>query len=437
MWKWACLVPHPPIILPEVGRGRQTEAHKTLEGFRKLAERLKGQRPDTLLVLSPHAPLNRGFSLWAASRYRGDLGSFGISQVSLDMEGAEEAAERLQGWLSPKVPLSFVRHEQMSLDHGALVPLQMILPSFEHIPRIILANPVGLTMKEALETGRVLRQFDSPGSWALLASGDLSHRLDSEGPYGFHPDGVVFDRSVREALIDSAPERLLGLSDSVIGNAGQCGLQSLLILLGLVGRDPVKVHSYESPFGVGYATASWRNVSPPVALARENLEHILSEGKELDPAQTRERFSHWSLWSSPAACFVTLKTSGGALRGCIGTLSPETASLGEEILRNSLLSVQNDPRFSPVTSDEWPDLVVSVDVLGPLEKIDSPDCLDPRCWGVVVSHGTRKGVLLPDLPGVDSVDRQLTIARQKAGIPESVPFEIHRFSVVRYSEDGE
>ena len=435
MWLWACVVPHPPIVIPEVGHGREREAAATLEGFHALARELEGIEPEVLVVLSPHAPRRRGLTLISASSYRGDLGDFGAPRVSLAFDAAPEWS-RFHGQLSGRLPLSVLKGEEVALDHGAMVPLAMLKESLGS-PALILANPTGMTAPEAFEAGKLLREAPPEGRWALLASGDLSHRLAADGPYGLHPDGALFDRAVCDALRDSSASPLQVLPEKIIDNAGQCGLQSVLFFLGLTAGDPVVLHSYEAPFGVGYATAGWRNLPSPVSLVRCNLKTLLSTGRPRNSADARRRFPDSLLWSGPGACFVSLKTREGRLRGCIGTLSPVTFSLGEEILRNSVLAASSDPRFQPVSDQEWGTLSVSVDVLGPLEPVDSEAELDPSQWGVVVARGDRKGVLLPDLPGVETVARQLAIAREKAGIPTGVDCQLFRFSVTRYQERTE
>ncbi len=133
-----------------------------------------------------------------------------------------------------------------------------------------------------------------------------------------------------------------------------------------------------------------------------------------------------------AGCFVTLHTIDGLLRGCIGTIEPSGAHLAMEIRNNAISAATKDPRFPPVSCAEVPDLRISVDVLGQPEPIVDDRELDPRRYGIIVEHGVRKGLLLPDLEGVDRVSQQISIARMKAGIPEGVPLTIYRFSVERY-----
>ena len=138
------------------------------------------------------------------------------------------------------------------------------------------------------------------------------------------------------------------------------------------------------------------------------------------------------IYGRRAACFVSLKRHG-ELRGCIGTLTPAEVDLGHEIVRNTAAAAFSDPRFPPVGPEEVAELSSSVDVLGRPEATDL-EGLDPRRYGVIVSAGARRGVLLPDLPGVDSVAQQVGIALQKAGISPDEPFAVERFTVERFRE---
>jgi AmmeMemoRadiSam system protein A len=164
----------------------------------------------------------------------------------------------------------------------------------------------------------------------------------------------------------------------------------------------------------------------PASFARSCIEAFLAR-RSPPPAPRRP------LYESPAACFVSLKRFG-ELRGCIGTLTPAEADLGREIARNGYGAAFGDPRFPPLAADELTGLTCSVDVLGEPQDCALDD-LDPARYGVIVAAGRRRGVLLPDLPGVDSVDRQVAIALQKAGIDPQEPFEVQRFTVRRFAEN--
>lgn len=132
-----------------------------------------------------------------------------------------------------------------------------------------------------------------------------------------------------------------------------------------------------------------------------------------------------------AGVFVSLKKKG-LLRGCIGTFMPACDNLAEEIIRNAISAATGDPRFSPVTPEELSGLSYSVDVLSPPEKVDDLNALDAKRYGVIVAKGGRRGLLLPDLEGVDTVEEQISIAKMKAGISINEKVELYRFEVKRY-----
>lgn len=167
--------------------------------------------------------------------------------------------------------------------------------------------------------------------------------------------------------------------------------------------------------------------SNPALFAKEIIRVSLEYSTIPDPPD--EEF-----YRQPSACFVSIKKDG-ELRGCIGTLEPAEADLGHEIIRNALSAASGDPRFPAVIADEFDHLRLSVDVLSVPEDVPGPDALDCSRYGVIVSCEYRRGVLLPDLEGVKTVENQLDIACQKAGISPSEEFAIQRFTVSRFSED--
>ena len=174
-------------------------------------------------------------------------------------------------------------------------------------------------------------------------------------------------------------------------------------------------------------------VDPYVDLARKSVEGFVQTGRPISrPAALDEE-----LLTTQAGVFVSLH-KGDDLRGCIGTISATKPCVADEIIANGVAAASQDPRFSPVRIDELDALSYSVDVLGAAEPIDSARELDPKRFGVIVSKGWRRGLLLPDLEGVDSVEMQLAIAKQKAGIaPDESGVKLERFEVIRHNAGGE
>jgi len=177
---------------------------------------------------------------------------------------------------------------------------------------------------------------------------------------------------------------------------------------------------------VGYAGITMKAMSPPARLARQTVEtyvreHRLPEVREDDPEM-----------KGRAGVFVSIHKKG-ALRGCIGTFEPTQPDIAREIVANAVSSATHDPRFTPVRADELKGLEYSVDVLTAPVPVKDRDSLEPRKYVVIVESGWRRGLLLPDLEGVDTVDQQIDICRQKAGIGPGEPVKLYSFEVKRYT----
>jgi len=165
---------------------------------------------------------------------------------------------------------------------------------------------------------------------------------------------------------------------------------------------------------------------PLVELARRTIETYVREGRIIDPPANLS-----DEMKQRRGVFVSLHRRD-SLRGCIGTIEPVRPNLAQEIIANAISAAARDPRFSPVRPDELHDLDISVDVLSEPEPIDSLDQLDPSIYGVIVQSGQRRGLLLPDLEGVDSPEQQVSIALQKAWIAPHEAYQMFRFCVVRH-----
>ena len=165
---------------------------------------------------------------------------------------------------------------------------------------------------------------------------------------------------------------------------------------------------------------------PLVKLAKETVEQYIRDGKIIKPpAEPAPEMTE------KAGVFVSIKKKG-ELRGCIGTFQPTAENVASEINQNAISAATQDPRFAPVNSSELDDLEYSVDVLTKPERVGSKKDLDPERYGVIVKSGVRRGLLLPDLEGVNTVDEQVGIACMKAGIDSDENIELYRFEVKRY-----
>lgn len=454
----AFILPHPPVILKEVGRGREADISATIRAFEATAEHIRALNPEVVVMLSPHATAYADyFHISPGAGASGDMARFGAPEVKLSVEYDPPLAKAIGDEATKAgVPAGTKGERERTLDHGTFVPLKMLRSGCPEA-RIVRIGLAGLSPMHHYRLGQaVARAVNALGRKAvLLASGDLSHKLTEDGPYGYAPEGPVYDKRITRAMAEADFLDILSIPPELNESAAACGTGSFQIMAGALDGQAVRAElmSYEGPFGVGYAVAAFVPTGPDegrrfgeaylraeaarlsgiklgeseiVRLARLSLETNVRTGKR---AALPEGLPDWMLLQR-AGTFVSLKKYG-QLRGCIGTIQPVTNSIAEEVLRNAVSAGREDPRFSPVEEGELDELTYSVDVLGEPEPAELGD-LDPQKYGVIVTGGRRRGLLLPMLEGVDTVEQQVSIARRKAGIGEAEPVTLQRFEVVRY-----
>lgn len=443
------MVPHPPVILKEVGRGREQEIRETINAYKKAAQRIRSWDPETIIVISPHAVMYRDyFHISPGRETKGDFSQFGAPQVRFHVTYDTELVQEICAIADQNnFPAGTLGERDRRLDHGTIVPLYFI---DQYVPeyKLVRIGLSGLSLETCREFGRIIRQaIDKLGKNAVIvASGDLSHRLKPDGPYGFTPEGPVYDERIMDVMGRGAFDELLDFSPELCENAGECGHRSFTILGGILEGLPVIPErlSHQDTFGVGYGICTYSIEATEKGTDGESVSHTASDPwvglaqKTIETyIRTREKISvpqglPEEMYTTQAGAFVSLKENG-MLRGCIGTISPICSCVAEEIIQNAISAATRDPRFYPVKASELSRLVYSVDVLGPTERIQSPDQLDVKQYGVVVSTGRRRGLLLPNLEGVDTIEEQISIAREKAGIrPEETDVVLERFQVVRH-----
>lgn len=453
-------VPHPPLIVPAVGRGQEALVADTVAAYDEVARRTAAHRPDLVVITSPHAPAYRdGFFVSDADAERGSLAQFGVAEEAVSTRVDTAFSEELRRRLELRgIPCAGAPIGHEGIDHGSFVPLHFLrrqgLPDAVSVVRIGLS---GLSAGDHELLGREIAETaeDLGRRLVLVASGDLSHKLKPDGPYGFDVDGPRFDAAVTDIFRRGALSELFALDGTMCDQAAECGLRSFMIAAGaLRGLSfTPELLSYEGPFGVGYAVAAFEvdgaeelseadasgladaegeGCDPFVALARATVEAYVKTGEVPPlPADLPDELA-----GRRAGAFVSLHERG-ELRGCIGTIAPTRRNLAEEVAANAVAACSQDPRFPPVRPDELDYLSYSVDVLGSPEPVSSLEELDPKRYGVIVTRGLKRGLLLPDLEGVDTVFDQVAIAKRKAGIAPGEDAKLERFEVVRHSAGGQ
>lgn len=428
-------------MVPEVGRESIAGVVDSIDAMSELTKRLIDSGAESVILISPHAPLEAdAFVAYEGPQVFGGFSHFNAPDTYFSLPVDEELLAAIREVAATK-QFGLTILGTHDLDHGTAVPLYFLLRNGWR-GKVVTLGFSFLSNDDHVRFGSCIRSaVDQVGRRvAFIASGDLSHRLKPQAPAGYNPDAHIFDEQVVDALRSNDPQRIVNIDYNLRRLAGECGFRSMLVAIGASSELPPScdVLSYEAPFGVGYlvaqitnqaAGADGKEISLP-ALARDAVETFVRSEEVLSPPQSVQ-----TLLTTRAPCFVSLKTLNGELRGCIGTIEASRDTLAEEIIANAISAATNDPRFEPVRPDELSNLRYSVDVLFPPEEAVIGD-LDPSAYGVIVEDksGGRRGLLLPDIPGIDNAEQQVEIAARKAGIARDEPVRLYRFKVERFRE---
>lgn len=457
------MVPHPPLILPEVGRGEEKCIEKTSRAYEAAAQFVADLAPETIVLSSPHSIMYADYlHISPGNHAEGDMGRFRAGKVKIARDYDEEMAIRIADLCKEEdLPAGFLGERDPSLDHGTLIPLYFILKKYQNF-RLIRLGISGISLPMHYRIGmQIQKAAEELGRRVVyVASGDLSHKLKEDGPYGLSKEGPEYDRRIMEDMGNADFENLLRYDGVFLDKAAECGHRSFVLLAGALDGLSVRAKklSHEDITGVGYGICTFEvtgkdparhflasyeqkekakiqkeaeDSDPYVALARKTIEMYIRTGIVPD-SRDKDLNLPEKMQKDRAGTFVSIHEDG-ELRGCIGTILPVRKNIAQEIIDNAVSACSRDPRFSRVRREELPYLEISVDVLSKPEDISSQAELDPKKYGVIVTKGTRRGLLLPDLPGVDTPEQQIRIAKRKAGIGESEAVHLSRFTVTRHS----
>ncbi|MCR5214383.1 MAG: AmmeMemoRadiSam system protein A [Eubacterium sp.] len=455
----AYMVPHPPMIVPDIGRGREKEIEETIRAYEKVAEDIAKIKPETIIITSPHSVMYSDyFHISPGKKAGGSFINFGAGNVSFK-EGYDEELVNILNGLAYKsdFPAGSLGEKDKNLDHGTMVPLWFIRNHYKG-GKIVRIGLSGLPLTEHYKFGMMIQEAINMTDrrCVFVASGDLSHKLKDYGPYGFAKEGPIYDERIMDISERGAFDEMLDFDETFCDKAAECGHRSFVIMAGALDGVELEIDrlSHEDVTGVGYGICIFHPKGPDnrrhfldiymeklkkrveaerekedqyVKLARASLESYIKYGKVLSipeglpPDMIRNR----------AGVFVSIHKHGN-LRGCIGTIGPTEPSIAQEIIQNAISASTRDPRFDPITEDELDLLEINVDVLGQAESVKSMDELDVKKYGVIVSCGSRRGLLLPDLEGVDTVEEQVSIAMRKGRINKGEKIKLERFEVIRH-----
>jgi AmmeMemoRadiSam system protein B/AmmeMemoRadiSam system protein A len=373
---------------------------------------------DTFIILGPnHSGRGKPFSIMTEGIWQTPLG-----EVVIDSRLAKQI---LDG--STYLEEDYSAHQYEHSIEVQLPFLQYFKGNIRLVP-IVLSHATGSIYKEiGSAIARAIKDLSREA--VIIASSDMTH-------YEPRESAQQKDNQAIEAILDLNEDELLRrveeLNISMCGYAPVTSLISAAKELGAKGAELISYQTSGDATGdyssvVGYAgiIIKGAEMSPLVRLAKETVETRVKEGKVPEPEELTPEMKE------KAGVFVSIHKLG-QLRGCIGTFEPTKKNVAEEIIANAVSSATRDPRFPPVAPNELKDLSYSVDVLTMPEPVESKDQLDPKKYGIIVECGSRRGLLLPDLEGVSSVDKQIGICCRKAGIEPDEPMTLYCFTVKRY-----
>lgn len=471
----AYVMPHPPLAVDGVGDGSEKLLiPETMKSFHAIGKEISKIAPDTIVVSSPHSIIYSDyFHISPGFHSAGNFNMFG-ADTSMSIDYDNEFVSNLERFCSEiHFSAGTQGEENPNLDHGTMVPLFFVNQYYQNYD-LVRVSLSGLSLNEHFIFGKMIKKVADKldKKIVFIASGDLSHYQKDEGPYGYRPEGPIYDEKLMNTLSSGNLKDLLSFDDNLLRQAGECGHRSFCIMAGALDEEDYSVDtlSHENTFGVGYGFAriniksrfngnsDWENAIKLeleryyagetqkftaqmeaaimesqdkdiyVALARKTIDALIL-GKEL-PDTDADDISD-ELKNKRAGTFVSIH-KGNELRGCIGTIMATKKCIAEEIVANAISASTQDPRFPKVSEDELPFLEINVDVLTEPEPIKSADELDVKKYGVIVQNDHRLGILLPDLDGVDTIEQQISIAKRKAGISENEACEMYRFTVSRH-----
>jgi AmmeMemoRadiSam system protein B/AmmeMemoRadiSam system protein A len=376
---------------------------------------------DTFVIMGPsHSGLGKPFSVMPEGTWRTPLGN-----VEVDSELARKIVA-----LSEYAEEDYVAHGEEHAVEVQLPFLQYIKPDVRIVPVILAGADADIYKEIGRAIARAIKELHREA--VILASGDMTH-------YETHASAKEKDSKAIEAMLaldeDELTRRYKNLPITMCAHGPVVTLIAAAKELGVTGAELVKYQTSGDATGdydavVGYAGVIFKKsaaaLHPIAALAKETVETYVKTGKRPVPPKNLA-----PKMKQKAGVFVSIHKLGN-LRGCIGTFEPQERNVAEEIITNAISSATRDPRFSPITPDELKDLDYSVDVLTTPEPVPDATRLDPKKYGVIVEAGWRRGLLLPDLEGVDTVEYQIDICRQKGGISPDEPVQLYRFEVKRY-----
>ena len=455
----ACyMVPHPPMIVKEIGGDDVNKIKETEDAYESIAREIGDMEIDTIIISSPHTKIYSDyFHILDNNDLKGSFEEFGHPEVHFEEENDFELVNKIDELCKRDgFPGGFLDDHSYKLDHGTMVPLYFVRKYLGNY-KIVVIGISGFSYVDHYIMGSIIKEAVTllDRNVIYIASGDLSHKLQEYGPYGYIEEGPIYDKEIMDVMSKGDFGKLLEFDPNMVEKAAVCGHKSFCMMAGFLDGLDVKstYYSHQDITGVGYGICSYYPIVEDdnrlflnkylnkeidrlndiysksdsyVLLARKTIYEYIKNNKIIDIDGIDKE-----LLNKKAGVFVSIHEFNN-LRGCIGTISSTTDCIAKEIINNAISASTKDYRFDPIREDELDFLEINVDVLMEPEVILDKSMLDVKRYGVIVSSGSKRGLLLPDIDGVDSVDDQIEIAMRKGNISKDDNYILERFEVIRH-----
>lgn len=460
------IMPHTLNLLPSLGGGLERKAQSTVESMDSMAREIAGLAPDTIVVISSHAPsLGNVFVVSPQKRFLGSLAKYRFRLNAIRPYNDLEFVRMLEeGAAKRSLPIkSFEDNKSArrryglngSLDMGTYVPL-FFVNQYLHNYKLVVISLSDASPLEHYLCGKLIAMTarDKGGRFVVIASGELSHKVSKESPLGCVSGAADFDQAIVECIEHGQVERLLKYDFSKRSAYAPCGVDCFNMLLGTLDgkRQHNEVLSYEHPFGVGLLCAKLdegvagnsvefdfarkrdgrvkcskrAGESEPCRLARAAIKQYLKSKETLGTPV----FQKGELLSCSSGVYVSL-FKGGRWRGCYGNPDPTDRVSADDVIDYAITAaVEND--VGAVSLSELGDLEIVVDFVRDIERVESLEAFDHKKYGMLVKYKDTEGIILPNVPHVHSVEDQYRAALYNAGASEKDKVKLYRFTVERF-----
>lgn len=457
------VMPHPTMIIPEMGEGEEEKITATADACAKVADEIGEIKPDTVIIVTPHGPqFSNSVAFSLEEKIYGQLKKNDETKVFLNFdinvsitnniikELRQEHINcvRIDGKTSEIYGLSY------ELDYGTIIPMYFIDKKLSdyNIVHITCGNfskydlyKIGMTVKKVIE--------ESDSRAVFIASGELSHRLIEGGPYGYTPEGEKFDKEITTLLSNGDVLGIFNMEQLKIDLAGECGMIPFYSMLGAMNGNKIsgELLSYEGPFGIGYGVMNFslsesdnnthelllndknqryqqkkNSEGVHVKLARDSLTEYLKNGNKIDlPSYVTEE-----MIENEAGVFIRILKYGKVIASG-GSYLPRAKNIADEIIFSSIELTQVRVQQAGVSLSDLEDIDILVDVITDVEKVNKEE-LDPNLYGIYITSGLKNGFVFPKLPDINTSEEQIALGLKQGNISPLDDYTIERFKVSSY-----